>query len=319
MPDALDSGSECPFCPGNERYTPKPTQEIRDREGKWLARAFHDRAPLLRIEGDLDRRGEGIFDRMNTVGAHEVVVDTPYHGTRFSQHSAEHIGRIIELCRDRILDLKQDARFRYISLFKDQRPPSPSFHGHSHAQILATPVMPQLLEIELRWCLAHFKKKERCLFCDIVKQELQEDRRVVDRSPDYVAICPFSSRTPYEVWILPVNHSSTFEKDMVRPGHALALARFLKTSLQRLENLSPEYDLVVHTEPNLQARKPSREWWKTIPEDFHWHIEIRPQVEGFRRHLGTAGFYFNPIPAEEATVVLRALEPESAIFPESKG
>lgn len=319
MPDALNSGSDCPFCPGNERFTPKPTQEILDRKGKWLARAFHDRAPLFRIEGGFDRRGEGIFDRMNTVGAHEVVVDTPQHGILFSQHSNEHVARVLELCRDRILDLKQDVRFRYVSLFKDQRAPSASFHGHSHAQILATPVMPQLLEIELRWSLAHFKKKERCLFCDIVKQELEENKRVVDRCADYVAICPFSSRTPYELWILPLNHLSSFEKDMAQPGHSLSLAQFLRASLRRLENLAPEYDLVVHTEPNLQARKPSREWWKTIPDDFHWHMEIRPRAEGVHRYLGTEGFFFNPIPAEEATLVLRALEPEFEPSPESKG
>lgn len=319
MPDTLDSGPDCPFCPGNERFTPKPTQEIRDHEGKWLARAFHDRAPLFRIEGGLDRRGEGIFDRMNTVGAHEIVVDTPQHGTRLSDHSAEHIGRVIELCRDRILDLKHDTRFRYVSLFKDQRPPSVSFHGHSHAQILATPVMPQLLEIELRWSLAHFKKKERCLFCDILKQELREDKRVVDRSGEYVAICPFASRIPYELWILPVKHLSSFEKDMTQPGHPHALAQFLRSCLRRLEKLTLEYDLVVHTEPNLQARKPTRDWWKTVPDDFHWHMEIRPEVEGVRRYLGSEGFFFNPIPAEEATLVLRALEPDLGALLEPKG
>ena len=109
-----------------------------------------------------------------------------------------------------------------------------------------------------------------------------------------------------------INTCSSFEKDLMEPGRLLSLATFVKSCLLRIEKVSETLHMVVHTEPNLEAHKPTKEWWKTLPEDFHWHIEIQPDVEGRRRFLGTEGFYFNPIPAEQAALVLRALEPDAA-------
>jgi UDPglucose--hexose-1-phosphate uridylyltransferase len=309
MPDVHDESGVCPFCPGNEHLTPRAIRESRDSAGAWMARVFHDRAPLFRVEGGADRRAEGMFDRMNTVGAHEIVVETPVHGQMLAQLPEQHIGHLLELFRDRILDLKQDRRLRYVSLFKDQHPPSPTLRGHAYSQVLGTPVLPQLLEIELRWSRAHFQKHERCIHCDVLQQELHDEKRLVDQTADFVAFCPFGSRFSYELWVGPVRHSSSFENDLTEPGRAAALAPFLKACLQRVEKLSESLHLVVHTEPNLQAWKPTKDWWKTVREDYHWHIEIQPDLEGKRRFLGTEGFHFNPIPAEQAALVLRALDP----------
>lgn len=310
MPDVLDSGGGCPFCPGREQFTPKPIRECLDSDGEWSVRVFHDRAPVFRIEGGLDPRGEGLFDRMNPVGAHEIVVETPQHGVTLAKLPPERVAKILEVCRDRIIDLKHDRRFRYISLFKDQGPADPTIQGHSHSQILAMPVVPQVLETEFRWSRAHFRRKERCLYCDIIQQELQQEKRVVDQNGDFVALCPFASRSPYELWVLPIQHSSSLERDLMEAGRLGSLASFLKANLQRVENLTDSLNMVVHTEPNVEGRKPSQEWWETIREDFHWHIEIDPDVESMRRYLGSEGFYFNPIPAEEAALVLRAFDPE---------
>jgi UDPglucose--hexose-1-phosphate uridylyltransferase len=226
-----------------------------------------------------------------------------------AQLPEQHFAHLLELFRDRILDLKQDRRLRYVSLFKDQHAPSPTLRGHAYSQVLGTPVLPQLLEIEFRWSLKHFLKRERCIYCDALQQELLEEKRLVDQTTDFVAFCPFGSRCSYELWVAPVRHSSSFENDLTEPGRVAALAPFLKSCLQRVEKLSQSLHLVVHTEPNLQAWKPTKEWWKTVPDDYHWHIEIQPDVEGRRRFLGTEGFHFNPIPAEQAALVLRALEP----------
>ena len=309
MPDVHDGSGLCPFCPGNEALTPPPIREVRDAGGAWTARVFHDRAPLFMVEGGTDRRAEGMFDRMNSLGAHEIVVETPRHGETLGQISVSQFTRVLELFRDRILDLKRDIRLRYVSLFKDQHAPSATLQGHSYSQVLATPVLPQLLEIEFRWCRVHFLRRERCLYCDALQQELQEGKRVVDQDEDFAAICPFGSHSPYELWVLPIRHSSSFESDLAEPGRAASLAPFLKSCLQRVENVSETLHLVVHTEPNLQAWKHTDDWWATLRDDYHWHIEIQPDVEGQRRFLGTEGFYYNPIPAEQAALVLRALHP----------
>lgn len=309
MPDVHDKGGACPFCVGNEHLTPHAIREYRDASGAWVARVFHDRAPLFRVEGGADRRAEGMFDVMNTVGAHEIVVETPVHGITLGQLPEQHFGRLLELFRDRILDLKQDRRLRYVSLFKDQHACCPTVQGHAYSQILGTPVLPQLLEIEFRWSRAHFLKRERCIYCDVLQQEMREGKRVVDQNEDFMAFCPFASQWSYELWVVPIRHSSSFENDLAEPGRVSALAPFLKSCLQRVEKLSQSLHLVVHTEPNLQAWKPTKEWWQTLRDDYHWHIKIQPDVEGRRRILGTEGFHFNPIPAEQAALVLRALTP----------
>jgi UDPglucose--hexose-1-phosphate uridylyltransferase len=297
--------------------TPHSIREYKNSDGTWMARVFHDRAPLFLVEGGLDRQPEGMYDRMNTVGAHEIVVETPVHGLTLAHLPADHIAHLLELFRDRILDLKQDRRLRYVSLFKDQHPPTATLEGHAYSQVLGSPVLPQLLEIEFRWSQAHFKRHDRCIYCDALQQELQEDVRVVDQTEDFVAFCPFGSRWSYELWVGPVRHSSSFENDMTEPGRAAAFAPFLKSCLMRMEKVSPSLHVVVHTEPNLLAWKPTKDWWSSVRDDYHWHLEIQPDVAGKRRFLGTEGFHFNPIPAEQAALVLRAFDPGRELYSKS--
>lgn len=310
MTDVQDAEVICPFCPGPERLTPSPIREIKEPDGAWSIRVFHDRAPVFLVEGREDRRAEGMFDRMNTVGAHEIVVETPQHGVTMAQLPAAQIAQALAMYRERILDLKRDIRFRYVSVYKDQVLAAATEHGHCHSQVLASPVLPQLAELEFRSSRAHFLNKERCLFCDCIQQEIVEEQRVVDRNANFIAICPFASRSPYEMWVLPVQHSSSFEADLADPARVLSLASFLKLCLQRAERISAVLHFVIHTAPNLQGRKLTENWWRTLPDDFHWHIEINPEVDSERRYSGSEGFYFNPIPAEEAALVLRALQPE---------
>ncbi len=311
MPDALDSGDLCPFCPGNEGYTPAPIREHRDAAGHWDVRVFHDRSPLFRVEGGLNREPEGMFDRMNALGAHEIVVESNQHGKTLAELSPEHIACVLEICRDRIIDLKRDPRFRYVSVFKEQGRVRPAAEEHGHSQILAIPVIPTLVERELRWSLFHFQRKERCIYCDILHQESQAGKRIVDESAEDVCLCPYASRFPYEICVLPVRHNSSFERDMATQARLLSLARFLKINLLRVQKISDKLRLVVHTEPNLAAYGSESDRWKTVREDFHWHIEIYPELDGETGHFDAESFYFNPVPAEEAALALRALEFEA--------
>ena len=308
MPDALDSGELCPFCPGNEGFTPPAIREHKDATGQWDVRVFHDRAPLFHVEGGLNREGEGLYDRMNALGAHEIVVETNQHGKTLAELTPEHIARVLEICRSRILDLKQDTRFRYVSLFKDQGRVRPAAEEHGHSQVLAIPVIPALVERELRWSLFHFQRKERCLYCDILYQERQSGKRIVDENTDFVCLCPYASRFPYEICVLPVQHNSSFERDMASEARLLSLARFLKMALLRVEKISDKLRLVLHTEPNLAAYRSQPDRWKTLRDDFHWHFEIYPELDAEAGHFDAESFYYNPIPAEDAALALRAIE-----------
>jgi UDPglucose--hexose-1-phosphate uridylyltransferase len=308
MPDALDSGELCPFCPGNEGFTPAPIREHLDANGHWDVRVFHDRAPLFRVEGGLNRAPDGMFDRMNALGAHEIVVETNQHGKTLAELAPDHIAWVLEICRDRIVDLKQDPRFRYVSVFKDQGRARPAAEEHGHSQILAIPVIPTLVERELRWSLFHYKRKERCIYCDILYQETQVGKRVVDGSADFICLCPYASRFPYEIWVLPVQHNSSFERDLSTESRLLSLAKFLKMALLRVQRISDKLRLVLHTEPNVAAYGSEPDRWKTLREDYHWHFEIYPELDAEAGHFDAESFYYNPIPAEDAALALRAIE-----------
>ncbi|HVB99362.1 MAG TPA: galactose-1-phosphate uridylyltransferase, partial [Candidatus Dormibacteraeota bacterium] len=62
-------------------------------EGPWQVRAIPHFDPLYRIEGELERTAEGIYDRMKLVGAHEVIIETPDHGRTLAELSDEEIDR----------------------------------------------------------------------------------------------------------------------------------------------------------------------------------------------------------------------------------
>lgn len=316
LPAAYDAGVECPFCPGQEHFTPPSIYELKGPDGNWAIRVFPDRSPFFRIEGQLDRSGEGMFDRMNAVGAHEIVVGTRRHGVTLAQCPTNEVAEVVQVYRDRILDLKRDSRLRYVCLFKVQGRSGPTTQEHSFSQILATPILPGVVEAEFRWSQFYFRRKERCIFCDVIQQERGTPRRIVEEVEGFVSLCPYAARFPYELWILPTEHSSSFEQDMIAPARRSRLADLLKSSLRRIERISQRLRMVIHTEPNLNAKRPSEDWWKTIPEDYHWHIEIVPELQADPFYLVPEGFYFNPISAEEAAVVLRALEPDSTGSPQ---
>lgn len=311
MPDTLDSGTACPFCPGNERFTPQAIHERLDSSGVWRVRVFHDRAPLFRVEGLLGSEAEGMFDRMNALGAHEVVVETSQHDKSLGELTPDEIADVLETYRDRIIDLKRDRRFRYVSVSKHQERGLPFHDTHSHSQILATPVVPGVVERELRWSLFHYRRRQRCVYCDILHQEVQSGKRIVDESAACVCLCPFAARFPYEVWLVPTVHESSFERDMATRPRLISLAEFLKTNLLRIQKISPRLRFSLHTEPNLGSQTPEADQWETIAESYHWHIEIHPELEGEPGHISEEGFHYNPIPAEEAALTLRKIQPES--------
>lgn len=295
----------CPFCPGREGETPPPIAAITGPDGAWRVRCFPDRSPVFRIEGPLDRTGEGLYDRMRNVGAHEVIVESREHARRPPQFSDAELADVLRLIQGRVSDLHRDPRFRYVLLFRNQGPLAGSLIEHPHSHLVATPVIPRRMEQELRWAKQHFDYKERCLACDILHQELGDGRRLVEVSPTFVAFCPFAPRFPYETWLFPRRHQHAFPRcapdgEAGLPG----LAALLRRTLARIEHLVSDYHVVLHDAPNEQAERPAGEW-TTLLEDFHWHLEILPRTARLARLHRDEEFYENPVPPEEAAAALR--------------
>jgi UDPglucose--hexose-1-phosphate uridylyltransferase len=274
-------------------------------DGPWQVCVFPHFDPLYGIEGELDRSAEGIYDKMNPIGAHEIVVETPDHSKQLIHLSDDEIECVLQALVARISDLKRDTRFKYITAFKNSGPLAAEEWEHAHAQITATTFVPRRVLYELRAAREYFQQKERCVFCDIVRQEERKGTRVVDSQGDYVGFCPYASRVPYEIWILSRKHNHLFETP--RPGvNRRNLAALLGRVVRRLNQITREYHLVLHTSPNTQITKGElSEYWRTIAEDYHWHIEILPIVGPRSKSYSIKEVYFNALPPEQAAAELR--------------
>ena len=299
-----ESPSACPFCPGNERAS---AAEIwrHPHDGPWKARVVANRFPALAVEGELGRAAHGQYDRLNGVGAHEVIVESPAHETALSELPVEHIAVILRAWRERLTDLCRDRRLRYVLIFKNSGWAAGASLAHPHSQLIATPITPRTVAIELESARQHYRLKERCLFCDILRQELSEQERVVSIDEELVTLCPYASRFPFEMHVLPRRHAADFRR--CDDAMLLALARHLRDTLRRMAVAldNPPFNLMLHTAPNPDSHGSERGSWGTLESDWHWHIEILPRllrVAGFE--WGT-GFYINPTAPETAARFLR--------------
>ena len=300
----------CPFCEGNEERTPLEVFAIRSPESKanepgWEIRVVPNKFPALGIEGGLDRRGVGIFDTMNGIGAHEVIIETPNHGLNLGDMPQGHIEQVIAAYRQRLCDLKQDPRFRYVLIFKNHGEVAGASLSHPHTQIIATPVTPRTVAEELDASKEHYHQKERCLFCDVIGQELHTGERIIFQNEHFIALTPFASRFPFEIFLAPREHAHDFSQisdDKISSmAHALGdVLRRLKISLQ-----DPPYNFVLHTVPNTETGPTRPGYWATLPFDYHWHIEIMPRLTRVAGFEWGTGFYINPTPPEIAAEHLR--------------
>jgi UDPglucose--hexose-1-phosphate uridylyltransferase len=257
--------------------------------------------PALQVEGGLDREGDGMFDRMNGIGAHEVIIETPDHDKTFASMSVPEIERVLSAFRERIRDLKQDHRLRYILVFKNQGATAGATLEHAHSQLIALPVVPDFVREEIEGARRHFAAKERCVFCDIVRQEVTDGVRVIQENADVIALAPYAPRFPFETWLLPRRHASRFED---APQHEYeSLARVLKSVLMRIDRAleSPAYNLIIHSAPFNDANHGAA-------DVYHWHVEILPKLARTAGFEWGTGFYINPTSPEEATRVLRAVK-----------
>jgi UDPglucose--hexose-1-phosphate uridylyltransferase len=293
-------GGFCPFCPGNEDKTPPEVLAYRDpltspNTSGWKIRVVPNKFPALQIEGDLDKRGDGIYDMMRGVGAHEVLIESPKHDMSLAYLSDEHIESIFWALRDRSVDLNKDSRFKYILIFKNWGEEAGASLEHSHIQLIATPIIPKRAMEELGGAKFHFQLKERCIFCDIIKQEREVGKRIIYDNGEFIAIAPYASRFPFETWVLPLEHISSFEKTNTEAFPSLA--KIMKTVLKRMDKVlaGPPYNFIIHTSP---CKTPDLDY-------YHWHIEIMPKLTRVAGFEWGSGFYINPTPPEDAAQALR--------------
>jgi UDPglucose--hexose-1-phosphate uridylyltransferase len=296
-------GQVCPFCEGNEQMTPPEILAYRDFGSRpngpgWRIRVVPNRFPALKIEGGLNKRGEGIYDMMAGVGAHEVIIESPRHHVNASTLPEENLRDVIWVYRDRLVDLKKDKRLVHGMLFKNVGEAGGASLEHTHSQLIVTPIVPISVWEEMTGALEFFNYRGRCIYCDMVQQELAAEKRVVLDSAHFTAFCPYASRFPFETWIVPKAHASHFE-NISKPG-VDDLGQVLHQVLGKLEQAldSPSYNYIIHTAPFDHSELPH----------YHWHIEVIPRLTKVAGFEWGSGFYINPVPPEDAAAFLREVE-----------
>jgi UDPglucose--hexose-1-phosphate uridylyltransferase len=297
---AVIGEEHCPFCAGREQMTPPEVLAFRNGSSPntpgWDLRVVPNKFPALQVEGSLDRQGEGLFDRMNGIGAHEVIIETPDHHRPLAAMSDAEVERVLWAFRERIADLKRDIRFRYILVFKNHGAAAGATLEHPHSQLIALPIVPDFVREEVEGAKRHFAAKERCVFCDIIRQEVTAGTRVIHENPDIIAISPYAPRFPFETWLLPRNHRARFE-DTERQVYE-SLARMVKWVLVRMNKAleAPDYNLILHNSPFSEQQ---------AGDYYHWHVELMPKLTRTAGFEWGTGFYINPTSPEEAALVLR--------------
>jgi len=270
----------CQFCQHKEDETPSEVDSIRPDNSEpnspgWFSRVVPNKFPALKIEGNLDKRGLGIYDMSNGIGAHEVVIEGPDHNkTNLADFTPQEIVNVIKLYQNRALSLAKDKRFKYIMIFKNYGESSGASVEHAHSQIIALPMIPKYVLEELEGSRSYHDFHDRCIYCDIMQQEYDDKERIVVENDSFLAFCPYVPRFPFETWILPKEHNDMFCS--LTEDQRYQLACVIKDTLTSIKKTlsDPSYNFHLHVTPIGYEH----------PESFHWHIEIVPQI------ISEAGF-----------------------------
>ena len=296
----LKEKGSCPFCQGNEKSTPPEILAFRPENSPpnspgWTLRVVSNKFPALRIEGGMDQVNEGLYESMNGIGAHEVIIESPDHSSELDLLPVEKIEDTLLAFKLRMLDLKKDPRFKYILIFKNHGEAAGATLEHTHCQLIALPIVPELVKDEIAGALIHFDSKQRCVFCDIISQEKKTGLRVVNQNDRFITLCPFATRFPFEMWLLPQFHSDRFED--CEAEDLSKLAGLLKESLMKMQVAleRPAYNFVLHTSPMNGNNG----------RHYHWHFEIMPKLTKMAGFEQGTGFHINPVFPEVAAKTLR--------------
>ena len=296
------TGILCPFCPGNEYLCPPEILSTRpdnaeSGDSTWKLRVIPNRSPVLMVEEDYARMGEGLYDKMTGIGANEVFIETSVHDIRQSGMSRAQLENLFWAYRDRIIDLLRYTRMRSVLIYKNCGRFAGATLDHGYSLLVALPIVPRAITEEMEGAKRHFGAKERCIFCDVIRQEIQSEKRLVSENGSFVAFEPFAPRVPFETWIMPKRHAPRYES--IEPAEVHDLAMIFREVLSKLDAglCRPDYNYYIHTAPS----------GGECDACFHWHMEILPRLAPATGLEWGAELHFNATPPEDAARFLKTI------------
>lgn len=286
----------CPFCEGNEQYTPPELAVRRDEPGEpdtpgWQLRVIPNKYAAFELTAGLAPRTDGIYQACPGYGTHEVVVEAAQHELEFHEFELARVEMLIEVLMERYQVLARDPNIRYIQIYKNRGMVAGASLDHSHSQIVALPLVTR----ENQGMPDYYAEQGRCLLCDMLRQERERPERVVYEGEHFIIMCPFASRFSYESWIVPRRHAEHF--GAMSPAEARELSRLLyhysRAVVRGLGN--PSFNFVVNTAPVNSGPTPG----------YHWYWEIVPRLIIESAVEVASGIHMNPVAPELAAPILR--------------
>jgi UDPglucose--hexose-1-phosphate uridylyltransferase len=295
----------CPFCSGRESRSPPELFAIRkagtqpDTPG-WSLRVVPNKFPAVRDMTVNLSNGYGMqLESLPGFGLHEVVIECPRHISNPAHLTDAELGQVFVAYRERIAALTRDSRVKFVSVFKNVGAEAGASLAHSHSQVVAIPMVPEVVQTEITGAKESFAATGHCLFCEMIERECREKVRIVAETPRFVAFTPYASRFAYEIWVLPRTHASHYET--LSDADANELASLLRSILGKLDAVLtyPAYNYFLHTGP---ARE-------VLMAEYHWHLELFPRTSRVAGFEWASGCFINAVPPEQAASELRDAEP----------
>lgn len=292
---------KCPFCPGKEKQTPPEIMAYRtygtkaDSPGWWI-RIIPNKFAALVPQGNIERKKiDDFFTYMDGVGEHEVIIESADHNQTIATMEQKQVEEIFLAYRERYVTLSKNPRFEMVILFKNYGVTAGTSLRHTHSQIIATPITPLHIRNRIEAAMHYFDDNGRCVYCDMIKKETLAKERMVMETGDFVAFGPFASRSPFETWVMPKKHSSSFED--ISAENAKELAFVMRATLIKIYKSlnNPDYNYVIRSTPVHE---------KNV-EYYHWHIMVIPRVSAVAGFELGSGIYINTVIPEAAAKFLR--------------
>jgi UDPglucose--hexose-1-phosphate uridylyltransferase len=287
----------CPFCPGNEDRTPPPSLVLGDGPD-WNVRVVPNKYAALRSDNSNDREKVGRFLKAGGYGIAEVIVETPRHDLSIATMPHSQVRLVLEAYRHRITEVAQMPDINFVTLFRNHGERAGTSLEHPHSQLIATPIIPPNLRDQIHQSMMSYDSYGKCVYCEMINEEIRQKERLISDSPQFVAFVPFASRSPFEMRILPKEHRAFFGD--VSDQELDDLSRVLQTVLFKIyKGLDdPDYNYIVHSAP--------------VGDDdvkyFHWYLSILPRLTTPAGFEMGSGIYINVMAPEQCAQMLRMVE-----------
>lgn len=267
---ARDTAANCPFCPGKEDKTPKEVFAIRDANSSgWRVRVIPNAFPALSSEGEpLQGTDANGYLRMNGVGIHEVIIESPEHDQAIATMDPVQVENIFHAYKQRYEVLSRDPRFKAVILFKNHGARAGTSLRHPHSQVIATPVVPRIIEDREEIAREYYEKNHVCLYCHMVETEKKDGRRVILETENFIVFSPFASRFPFEAWIFPKCHASSYLR--ITEGQNKELSEVVHKTLKKYYSAlkNPDFNYAIYSSPQGEEDV----------KHFHWNLKIFPRI-----------------------------------------